>query len=195
MSKRFWGLDWGALLPWRIDDDTRIEWGTFDDAESFIRATFPSTFNVEKRWLVEPMSEAKRRFAAEMDVFLCRHRDEIVGVLAGHPSDWSTYYWRTVAMRPDFRGAGLLNALGDRIVPRMREVGIARMEADASAGNLVMMHFLQKIGFIVTGNVSSERWGLAVRLTHFLDPSMARIYRDNLLDVPNFASTRERSRS
>ena len=183
MTKRIWGLDWAKILPWTFEGAT-VEYGTFAEAEPFIQDVFPRTFNAEGRWLVEPMTEAKRRFAEEMDVFLFRSEERVVGLLAGHPSDWATYYWRSVVMHPDHRAGGLLTSFAERCYAYFAEAGVARMEVDTCPGNPVTMRFFPSQGFIVTSTISSERWGFSVRFTKFLDDAAARIYQSQFLDIP-----------
>src|SRR5690349_2312393 len=106
LSKRLWDLDWSTQLPWRLDDVDVVH-ASFDDALSFIGAHFAAIFESDARaarFLTDPMTEAKARFGREMDVFLFRAGGEVVGVLMAHPSDWSTYYMRSAAFLPAFRG-------------------------------------------------------------------------------------------
>jgi hypothetical protein len=191
-SRRLWGIDWQKILPLAFDE-VRVEYESLADVLPFVAELFPKTFNVGRQWLQEPMSEAKRRFGQDMDVFVFRTAEKIVGVLAGHPSDWSTYYWRTVAFLPEYQGRHLLTSFADHSYPPLRAAGVQRVEVDTSPANRATVRMLSGQGFIVTSTISSERWGLSLRFTKFLDEEAARIYTTQFLDVPQTSSL-ERSR-
>jgi len=193
MSERLWGIDWRVLLPWTFDD-VRVEYSRFADVEPFIADLYPKTFNVERQWLSEGTTEAKRRFGEEMDVFTFCADEKIVGVVAGHPTDWSTYYWRTAAILPEYRQRQLLTRLTERVGGPLRDVGVARMEVDTSPANRPMVRLFCSHGFIVTSTISSERWGINLRFTKFLDEEAERIYVAQFLDIPK-TTTAERSRT
>ena len=122
-SARLWGVDWAACTPWAFDD-VRVVMGTFDDATPFVEAHYPSIFTAHgTKFLADPMTAAKRRFAAGMDVFLCHADGAMVGVLMGHPLDWSTYYMRSAALLPRYRDRRVLTRLVEdhvRAAPRRR---------------------------------------------------------------------------
>jgi RimJ/RimL family protein N-acetyltransferase len=193
MSMRLWGLDWSKVLPWHFEDVV-VEPTTLAEMLPFVAGLYPETFNVERRWLAEAMTEAKRRFSAEMDVFAFRIGETVVGVLAGHPSDWSTYYWRTAAFLPEYRGRHLMTRFAERCGEPLRALGVQRMEVDTSPANRAMVRMLSGQGYIVTSTISSERWGLSLRFAKFLDEEAERIYVTQFLDVPK-TPTHERSQS
>lgn len=182
-SHRIWDLDWSTILPWAVGSAT-VELGTYEVASAFIADVHRSTFNIDGRWLAEPMTDAKKRFFAEMDVKVFRDQSRIVGVLAAHPLDWSTYYYRWAAFAPDYRDSGLLSEFGRRADVVFRDAGIARLEADTSPGNVAMTRFFASQGWIVTATNASERWGLCLRYTKFIDEAAERHYRERFLDVP-----------
>lgn len=193
MSERLWGLDWQSVLPWTFEE-VRVEWSTLAEVDDFISELYPKTFNVERQWLREGSTEAKRRFGEEMDVFAFRTDEKIVGVVAGHPTDWSTYYWRTAAVLPEYRERRLLTRFTERVGGPLRDVGVARMEVDTSPANRPMVRLFCSHGYIVTSTISSERWGISLRFTKFLDEEAERIYAAQFLDIPK-TTTLERSRS
>jgi len=107
--------------------------------------------------------------------------------------DWSTYYWRVATILPEYRQRNLVASLAEPLYARFREAGVKRMEVDTSPANRPMVRLLSNQGFIVTSTSSSERWGLSLRFTKFLDDEAERIYRGQFLDVPANTTT-ERSR-
>lgn len=183
MSQRFWDLDWSTILPWDIDGVT-VSYETLDDALPFIEAHYPSIFNVDGTFFVEEPNEARRRFTAEMDVFVFRREGRIIGVVCGHPSDWSTYYWRTAALLPEVRGQGVVRRFSDDTCERLRAAGVNRVELDTCPANRPTMSLFLSQGYVVTSTAASERWGFTVRLTKFLDAKSGAVFRRQFLDVP-----------
>ncbi len=183
MSRRLWGLDWGAVLPWQLEEIS-VDHEPLEAVLPFIGRLYPETFNVDGRWLQEPASDARRRFGEEMDVFVFRTSERIVGVLAGHPTDWSTFYWRTAAFLPEYRGRHILTSFTDRLYAAFREAGVQRVEADTCPANAAMVKLLSGQGYLVTSTMTSERWGLMLRFTKFLDEEAGRAFERQFLDVP-----------
>jgi len=164
MSQRLWDIDWKSILPWHFDD-VRVEYERLADVLPFMAEVFPQTFNVGRQWLQEEMTEAKRRFGEEM----------------------------VATILPEYRQRNLVASLAEPLYARFREAGVKRMEVDTSPANRPMVRLLSNQGFIVTSTSSSERWGLSLRFTKFLDDEAERIYRGQFLDVPANTTT-ERSR-
>ncbi len=188
LSLRLWDLDWGTLLPWAFED-VAVESATFDDAFPFIRDNYGRIFGKEAdqgRFLGSPMTEAKRRFCGEADVFLFRDAGKIVGVFMGHPSDWSTYYMRTAALLPEYAGRKLVSRFMDRICEPLRAAGVERLEGDVSPTNTPMMKLHLGQGFLVTSMVNSERWGTYVRFTRHLSGEADAVYRRQFCSTPPF---------
>jgi|GEM_PF-809804 len=175
LSRQLWDLSWDRHLPWTFDDVT-VEAAPFDDALPFIQAHYPRIFAGQQRFLHEEMSPMKRRFSARMDTFLFRAGDATVGVLLAHPSDWTTYYARSVAVLPAHRGKQLLVRTMRRWYEHLASAGVERVECDCSATNLAQLRRMAQEGFVTTGTLSTERWGLLVRLTKFLRPEAAAVF-------------------
>src|SRR5690606_18124616 len=87
---------------------------------------------------VEKMTPAQRRFFEEMDAFVFRAGAKTVGLVMGHPTDWSTYYVRTVALLPDARHRGFTAAFGEAIYGPLAAVGVERVEGDTSPANMAL---------------------------------------------------------
>jgi hypothetical protein len=184
LSKRLWDIDW--QLPWLLGG-VSVERGALADALTFMRAHYGAIFgNGRDRFFVEDMSIAKQRFWQEMDIFIFRSEGCVVGMMAGHPSDWSTYYVRTVAILPAFRKGNVALRFFQRVRDVLQSAGVARWEADVCAANLASLNVVSKLGFIATGSLNSERWGALIRFTGFLCDSASKIYYRQFLDVPAF---------
>jgi len=178
LSKKLWDLDWSRILPWTFEEVT-VEAGTFEEALPFIAENYARIFGTEDgqaRFLVEPMTPAKRRFGLEMDVFLFRVEGKTIGVVMAHPSDWSTYYLRSAAYLPEYRGRHLVQGFAEGICEPLRSAGVVRIESDVTPTNEPMMRAHLKQGFVVSSMTSSERWGMVVRLTKFLQDEAEAVF-------------------
>lgn len=122
------------------------------------------------RFESEPLSVAKRAFLERSDAFLFWHEDRAVGLLMGNPVDWSTYYWRTVAFLPAYRGRGLLAAALEATDRHLAAHGVARVEGETAPNNYAQLRLLLRLGYVVTGSTESDRFGSMLRLTKFLAP-------------------------
>ncbi|XYH92913.1 GNAT family N-acetyltransferase [Sorangium sp. So ce1128] len=178
LAMRWWNLDWRAYLPLTLGDVT-VELGTLADAESFIRAHYPGMFAAPDgaSWLADPMTEAKRRFYHDADIFLFRDCDRSVGLQIGHPIDWSTYYVRTVALLPEHRGRGLLAGLTAHVANVLAGAGVERIEGDIPPTNMANLLAQTRLGYVATGTLNSDRWGLLVRMTKYLRDDADAVFR------------------
>ncbi len=178
MSRRWFGLDWEELLPWDLGGVV-VEHGELDEALRFATRYYPTIFRgrPDQRFLQDPMTRCKRRFYQEADVFLLREGSEPVGLQIGHPSDWSSYYIRTVALLPRVRGRGLIAELTGRMVEPLRRAGFQRMEGDIPPANAANLTAQTRLGYVATGMVNTERWGSMVRLTKYLTEDADEAFR------------------
>lgn len=188
MSVRFWNLDWGKILPWVIGG-VSVEYGSFDEVVPFLSENYRQLFGEpERRFVVEEMTEAKLRFWAEADVFILRREGQMIGYWGGHPSDWSTYYCRTMSILPDFRESRLATELSSRICQTLAPTDVARIEVDTSIANVPMTRILLGLGFLVTSTSVSERWGTMLRFTKILREDAARVFNQQYVYVPEFGA-------
>jgi hypothetical protein len=170
LSRRLWDLDWGKHLPWHFDEIT-VEHADFDGAVPFMKAHYGTIFEAESkasRFLHDPMTDAKLRYCREMDVFLFRDAGATVGVVLSHPTDWSSYYVRSAAFLPAYRGRNLQSRWFEASYAPLRAVGVERIEAECAPSNAVTVCILNKLGFAVTATSNTERFGALVRFTKFL---------------------------
>lgn len=199
LSQRWWGLDWREVLPFHFDDG-RTEFATMNEVLPFVKQHYPGIFGVrdlESRWLENPMTEAKRRFFAEMDCFLFRVDGEVAGVVIAHPGDWTTYYVRSTGLLPQYRERRLVSHFCERLDAPLRAVGVERIEAEVSPANTPVIRVLANNGYVVTGQTASERWGLVLRYTKFLSDDASAVFRRQYTAMKisqRRESTTERSR-
>lgn len=178
LSQRLWGLEWSRILPWQFDS-VEVVPGSFAEAMPFVEAHYAGIFKADgqgERFLSDPMTPAKLRFGEEMDVFLMRSEGREVGVMMAHPTDWSSYYVRTIAVLPEARNQHVVTQFAAALDAPLRAVGAERIEADVSPGNLPMLRVLIGQGWVVNGTQNSERWGSHLRLCRFLRPEAEQTF-------------------
>ena len=186
LSKRLWDLEWSEHLPWNFDGIS-VEPGTFEDALPFMQEHYADIFGVHSdRFFAETMTEAKRRFWAEMDIFIFRAGAETVGISAGHPSDWSSYYIRTFAILPAYRERRFATEFDNAVGNTLAKVGVARVEAECSPADAPMMRLFLREGYLATATANSDRWGALVRFTKFLGEDASKAFRRQYVYVPHF---------
>lgn len=177
-SRDLWDVGWEGALPIELAGGVRVRRAARGEALAFIEAQYPRIFAgpQPERFLSDPMTASKRRFFDLCDRLIFRDGEETVGVLVGHPLDWSSYYWRTVALLPTYRGRGLVAQALQSMDALLREVGVQRVQGDTAVNNVSQIRLLHRIGYRVTGSSTCERWGALLRLTKFLVPEPAAAF-------------------
>jgi hypothetical protein len=179
LSQLLWGLDWADHLPWALSDGIEVVPGTLDASLRFAAEQYARIFGTtagDVRFLPDPMTEAKRRFLELSDRFLFRDGDAVVGLMIGHPADWSSYYWRTIAFVPAYQGRGLFGEALPRAHAVLQEFGVERAEGDVAPINQRQVRALTAMGLCVTGSLQTERWGTLLRMTEHLSPAGGEIF-------------------
>ena len=177
LSSRWWNLHWDEQMPWSFGD-VRVECASFDDARPFMQAHYARIFGAEggSRFLESPMTPHKQRFCNDSDVFLFKAGSRPVGLFMANPTDWSTYYMRSVAILPEYREQRLLTQFMERSYAPLRGAGVERIEGECSPANTPMMRMLTGQGFLVTSTANSERWGATIRFTKFLSEAAETVF-------------------
>ncbi len=177
LSWRWFGIDWRQHLPWDTGDLT-IAYGTHEDALPFIRDHYPAIFGPNAEgWTAEPFTPAKLRFLQESDVFVVRDRQRVAGIALGNPLDWSSYYIRSLALLPEYRGRGVPRQLLRRLAPVLRHAGVTRIETDVAPGNRDSTLTHELLGFVATGMNNHDRWGSLLRFTGYLTDEAEQTHR------------------
>lgn len=177
LSKRWWGVDWSAAMPW-LHDGLVIRSGALEDALPFIRDHYGAIFGErDPRFLEDPMCARKERFYREADVFVIEDAGRTVGLQIAHPTDWSTYYIRSLALLPAVRGRGVLEAMTLRMAEVLAAAGVERIEGETAPNNGACVVAQTRLGYVITGTTNTERWGTLVRLTKFLREDAAGVFQ------------------
>jgi ribosomal protein S18 acetylase RimI-like enzyme len=178
LTERVWDLRWQDRLPWEFDG-VRVDLGQAADVNDFLlqnRALLFGGVEGAGRFLADPTTPAKQRWVDEMDIFVLSQNANTIGILCGHPTDWTTYYLRSTALLPAVRGSGLIQRVMERMYEPLVQVGAERMEVEASPTNLPAVRTLLRQGFVVTSLFNSERWGACLRLTKHMTNASHTIF-------------------
>jgi hypothetical protein len=181
-SKTLWGIDWASALPRRLtDDDVDLVASRIDAVLPFIAAHYAEIFEQDMEragFFGEPFDGAKMRYMQSADVLEVRQAGQTIGLLIGAPSDWSTYYLRSVAFLRAYQGRQLHARILPWMFGELARAGVRRVEAETSPSNLATVQLLTRMRFNVTGNVLTERWGALLRFTRYLDESAEDVFLD-----------------
>lgn len=55
---------------------------------------------------------------------------------------------------------------------------VARIEGEVSPTNSENIYILNKLGFVIRGNVASERWGNVIQFVKYLNPKNEKVFTD-----------------
>ena len=180
LTQRWFGLDWTEHLPWQVCGVT-VDVGDFAEILPSIQRLYPALYGraaTDDRFLPDPMRPAKFRFYQEADVFVFRDADEMIGLQVAHPTDWSSYYVRTVALLPQYRGRGIVAAITRRMSELLARVGVERIEGDIPPPNIPNVIAQTKLGYVATGMLNTDRWGAMTRLTKYISDGADSVFRD-----------------
>jgi hypothetical protein len=187
LSQRIWDIDWSSVTPHVADEGFTIVMGSYEsDAKPFIEAHFASIFGDHSdRFFVEPMTPAKQKFWDEMDIFVFKNASgETIGFAAGHPTDWSTYYVRTISLLPECRELGGAAHYARFINEHLARAGVHRRDAETSPANIPMNRFFFSEGAVVTSTSMSERWGVLLKYTKYLSADAEGVFRRQFINLP-----------
>ncbi len=181
MSESLWGLHWPS---WTFGG-VSVEIAHFEEAVPFIARHYATIFATEPgRFLEEKLSDAKLRFLAQCDVFVCRDAGVVVGVFIGHPSDWATYYARSFAILPQLRERKIFKSFFAQLASELSAAGVDRIEVDTSPANVAANRLFMSLGFLISASMNTDRWAAMVRYTKYLSPEAERCFLRQYIIAP-----------
>lgn len=182
LSHVLWGKDFLEHLPYRLSHkhDVEVVRGEWDRVQEFL-SWFPELQERPRRGHASnpEVDQAKQvYFESFCDLMECRRRGETIGIFIGAPEDWSTYYCRVLAIRPDLNTRSLLRRFSKECVEApLRRLGVERLIGETGPSHTAMARLFLELGFHVTGQRLTERWGPLTRYTKFLDASCSEQFR------------------
>jgi ribosomal protein S18 acetylase RimI-like enzyme len=172
LSELLWGIRWSEHLPFAADSDVTVVESTIARAAPFIQAEYPRIFGEQPdaAFRASEVTAAKLRYYEHAgDVFEFVRDEKTIGVVVGNAVDWSTYYFRSAALVPEYRGTRLAEGFLRTLLGWLAAAGLERVTADTAPSNAATVGTLTRLGFMITGSTLSERFGALTHFTCFLD--------------------------
>jgi RimJ/RimL family protein N-acetyltransferase len=169
-SERLWGIDWTSTLPWTSDSGVVCDRVSLERALPFIRHHYDRIFaSANQEFFPESLTEAKIAFYREADIFLFTSEGIDIGIIVAHPTDWNTYYVRTMGVLPEHKSRHVATEWVARTLDLLKNHGVMRFETETAPSNHTVIHILNKYGMMMTGTLTTERWGTLLRYTKLMD--------------------------
>lgn len=180
-SAELWGFSLCDELPKRLTSDgVEAVASTYECIRDFVVEHY-AMFSEEGLGSTPNPSAQKSKQAylsRECDLIGLRHAEKLVGIMVGAPEDWSSYYVRVFALVPEYQRAGLTRRfVRECLFEPLTRNGVERVVADTNPSNIAMTRLFTELGFFVTGNQLTDRWGPLIRYTKFLDPACEQLFR------------------
>jgi RimJ/RimL family protein N-acetyltransferase len=180
LAERLWGLDWNSSFPLNMPNDISVapcDWQTF---VTFTTRHFGSIFgrpnpDTSFAWMEHHPAKAAW-YQTVGDFFAFRQNDKMLGAFVGNVGDWGTYYLRSVGFLPELTQRGVWITFLTHLLSCLAQHGLQRAEAEVAPTNVKSLKALERLGFLVTGYRTSERWGALCILTKFFTPTHARAF-------------------
>ena len=177
-SEQLWGADFLADVPGRLsgNGDFEVMRGSWNRAATFLRR-FPMLAEDSGRDGSHG-SRAKRRYLRTFcDLIECRQHGRTVGIFVGAPEDWSTYYCRVLAFDSGFALRPLLRRFARECLETpLAQLGVERLVGETGPMNTVMSRWFMDLGFHVSGQRLTERWGPLTHFTKFLNRDCSEMF-------------------
>lgn len=183
LSTKLWSIAWDELLPYQFQGtDCYFDLSSFEELKDFLGTNAKSLFTdneMTQRFLGNEPSPLKNKFYNEFaDVFAYKVNEKIVGVFVANVLDWSSYYFRYTNIHPDYRGHQFTERSIKFLIQILKDHGVQRICLDVSPSNTEQVQRLSKLGFFISGNTFSERWGVNIAMTKYLDPKYEQVFFD-----------------
>ncbi|MCX6128117.1 MAG: GNAT family N-acetyltransferase [Proteobacteria bacterium] len=176
LVKKVWGLDWTEHFPMNLVGSIEIESLSYHEAAPIIGNLFPEVYQFDPKELrfsePDPLDLKQRYYEIMGEFFIFRDSSadqKIVGLAAGSLLDWSSYNFRNIAIAPGYQNHGIYVAFFDCLAEILKKYGVRRIEGDVAPSNRHHIHVLNKMGCTVSALGFSERWGVLLHMTRYLE--------------------------
>lgn len=173
LSEAVWSFRWNNFLPKDLEGDFSVVRVGWDEASQFVQSRFREIFNAAENcgpFGREKLTPAKERYyQIAGDFFLIQKGSLPVALATGTLLDWSSYYFRNMAILPSYQGFGIYPKFSQFLFEILAALGVERVEGDISPTNQQHLHIINKLGWMQTGMVMTDRWGAFIHITKFLN--------------------------
>lgn len=173
-TQRIWSLDWGQHFP-KTDRGSDITYAVshYDEFTQFMKdhhRLFQKDLIQDTLFLMKDDRKSRSFYYREVgDFFVFRKGTQLAGVFCGHAMDWASYYLRWAFVLPQYRGQGIWQKFLKYFFSCLKNYDVDIVQGDVSPSNLVEIHLFTKLGFVITGQQLSERWGALLHFTKYLN--------------------------
>lgn len=181
LAEKVWQLNWGDYFPYYDENHAVLyERTDYDGFVRFMRASqgvIKHTTLSDSRFLTSGSGATKNRYYdLAADIFVFKKEHEPIGIFLGNLMDWSTYYLRYACVLPEYRRQGVWRNFLDYLLEILRVHRVHRVEGEVYPTNQAEISFLNKQGFVVTGNRLTDRWGSLLIFTKFIQPKNKEVF-------------------
>jgi ribosomal protein S18 acetylase RimI-like enzyme len=181
LTPKLWGIDWERHFPLALySTGVTVEVSNAKEIFKFASENSSLIYGSpikEIPFLIQSSGPARERYYEEAgDFFAFKKSGKTVGICVGNAHDWATYYIRNIAILPEFQGMALYQSLLKHLLKCLTDFKVARVDIDVAPTNFSHLHILNKFQFQISSLQCSERWGVLVRLTKFLDPKNKTVF-------------------
>ena len=166
-------FNWDTLMPLSLSQSPQVmcQKTTVEEAFRFIEKNYLKMHESQNAPNATDSLENKFRFYQNMGDFfiMTKERSEAVGLMVAHLSDWSTYYIRYTGLLPSFQKKGLFQTLIHSLIQKLGSKSIDRIEYDISPDHQQQIYLANKMNFIYSGTLLTERWGTLLRYTYYIN--------------------------
>ncbi|WP_218110000.1 GNAT family N-acetyltransferase [Oligoflexus tunisiensis] len=175
LAQKIWGLDWKLHFPRTLTANIVVDRIAAVEAWPLVHQLFPEVYQrdaTESRFKDDGAADAKQKYYEELgDFFVFQdlaESDRVMGLAVGSLLDWSSYNFRNIAVHPDYQNLGLYPMFFELLASIMKDHGVRRIEGDVAPSNQHHLHVLNKMGCVVSSLGYSERWGVLLHMTRYL---------------------------
>lgn len=180
LTHTLWQIDWEKYLPLNGTSQVKVHLSDLNEVGTFVASHLELVYGRNPEnipFLIKGNSQTRFQYYQEAgDFFAFKDGEKLIGFFVGNSLDWETYYWRSVAILPEYQGRGIYQAFLDFLLGCLASHGVKRIEADISPANFESIHVLNKLHFHITGFQASERWGGLVHFTKFLEEKHLNVF-------------------
>ncbi len=156
-----------------------MDHGDYSTTVRFIEKNHDRIFDSAQsdHFFQEPMTEKKETFLRDKtDHFLFQKDGNVIGVVMGNPIDWCSYYIRYCAFEEKFQKLGIVQHSFPVLIQSISSMGFQQIEIDVSPSNHPQIQVMNRTGFIISGQMNSEKWGSLIRFTKYIDTQRQKTF-------------------
>ena len=170
---------WDLHFPLALSPNNVVDIISFETFLEFYKTHSESLGVTNRKFISEPFADKDFYYQSRGDFFGFFKDGELYGVFTGNTIDWSTYYFRSVLIHPDHREHANYQNFLKYLTGILKNLGCNRIEAHIAPFNHPSIHVLNKLGFMITGTLLSDRYGNLIHFSYFLNEHSKNAFINN----------------